>query len=225
MTGALPVLLQFADSAFPSGAFSHSFGLETALVEGRVHNEASLETWLRTYLLDGFATLEGAALMFVVRDGTDPLELDAIVTAATQAPELRAANGRIARAVLDTFVATGVAAPALERYGRALAGGAASGVPSIAFGLGYRTLGVPWEPAFTACASATLAALAAVATRALPLGQRATARVLWHLRGALGRAALAAATVAMPDDLCTQAFEPEIDALRHRLLDGRLFAS
>ena len=225
MTDALPALLQFADSAFPSGAFSHSFGLETALVEGRVYDEASLERWLRAYLHDGFATLDGAALMFVLRDGADPLDLDAIVTAATQAPELRAANGRIARAVLDTFAATGIASAMLERYAQALVRGGASGVPSIAFGLGYRALGVTWEPAFTACASSTLAALAAVATRTLPLGQRATARVLWHLRGALGEAALAAAKIPTPDDLCAQAFEPEIDALRHRLLDGRLFAS
>ncbi len=225
MRDALPALLQFADSAFPSGAFSHSFGLETALAEGRVYDEASLETWLRSYLRDGFATLEGAALMFVVRDGTDPLELDDVVTAATQAPEVRAANGRIARAVLDTFAAAGIAGPALEGYAAALASGTASGVPSIAFALGYVTLGVAWEQAFTACASSMLAALAAVATRALPLGQRATARVLWHLRGALGEAALAAAAIATPDDLCMQAFEPEIDALCHRLLDGRLFAS
>ena len=225
MIDALPVLLQFADSAFPSGAFSHSFGLETAFAEGRVHDEASLERWLRSYLLHGFATLDGAALMFVVRDGADPLDLDAIVTAATQAPEIRAASGRIARAVLDTFAAAGIAGAALERYARALHNGTASGIPSIAFALGYATLGVSWQNAFAACASSTLAALAAAATRALPLGQRATTRVLWRLRETIGEAVCGAETIATPDDLCAQAFEPEIDALRHRLLDGRLFAS
>jgi urease accessory protein len=225
MNDALGAVLQFADSAFPSGAFSHSFGLETALAEGRVHDEATLEAWLRAYLRDGFATLDGAALMFVVRDGADPLALDEIVRAATHAPEIRAANRRIARAVIDTFGAARIADAALESYARALATGAASGVASIAFALGYATLGVAWEIAFTAYASSTLAALAAVATRALPLGQRATARVLWRLRGAIGEAALSAATLATPDDLCAQAFEAEIDALRHRLLDGRLFAS
>ncbi len=225
MIQALPALLQFADSAFPSGAFSHSFGLETALAEGRVRDEATLEAWLRAYLRDGFATLDGAALMFVVRDGADPVALDAVVHAATHAPEIRAANGRIARAVIDTFAATGIESAALERYARAVATGDAGGVASIAFALGYATLGVTWEAAFAACASSTLAALAAVATRTLPLGQRATARVLWRLRGALGEAAQAAATIATADDLCAQAFEAEIDALRHRLLDGRLFAS
>jgi urease accessory protein len=222
---ALGAVLQLADSAFPSGAFSHSFGLETALADGRVHDEATLEAWLRAYLRDAYATLDGAALMFVIRDGADPVVLDGIVSAATHAPEIRAANGRIARAILDTFAAAGIASAALDRYARALETDAASGVASIAFALGYATLGVPWEAAFTACASSTLAALAAVATRAQPRGQRATARVLWRLRGALAEAAQAATTIATPDDLCAQAFEAEIDALRHRLLDGRLFAS
>ncbi len=225
MISALPALLQLADSAFPSGAFSHSFGLETALVDGRVHDEATLEAWLRAYICDAFATLEGAALMFVVRDYADPLTLDELVTAATNAPEIRAAQRRISRAILATFDAAAIASPRSIRYARALANGTAAGVPSIAFALGYATLDVTWETAFAACASSTLAALAAVATRALPLGQRATARVLWDLRGAIDDAAGAASCVTQPEDLCAQAFGAEIDALRHRLLDGRLFAS
>ena len=225
MSAALASLMQLADSSFPSGAFSHSFGLETAIAEGRVRDEATLEAWLRAYLRDSFATLDGAALMFVVRDGADALALDEVVTAATHAPEIRAANARIARAILDTFAAAGIANSAIARYAEALGSGAAGGVPSIAFALGYATLGVSWDTAFTACASSTLAALAAVATRALPLGQRATSRALWHLREAIDDAQRTAATLAEPADLCAQAFGPELDALRHRLLDGRLFAS
>jgi urease accessory protein len=225
VSAALAALLQLADSGFPSGSFSHSFGLETALAEGRVSGEATLEDWLRTYLRDGFATLDGAAFMFVVRDAADPLVLDAVVTAATHAPEVRAANGRIARAVIDTFAAAGIASGAVERYARALGADASSGVASVAFALGYATLDVTWEEALVAYASSMLAALAAVATRTLPLGQRATARVLWRMRGALGEAVRASAAIAEPSDICAQAFEPEIDALRHRLLDGRLFAS
>lgn len=225
MSEALAALMQLADSGFPSGAFSHSFGLETAVVEGRVCDEASLEAWLRAYLRDSFATLDGAALMFVMRDRSDALALDRVVSAATHAPEMRSANRRIARAILDTFDAAGIADAAIARYASALASGTANGVPSIAFALGYMTLGVSWETAFTACASSTLAALAAVATRAIPLGQRATSRVLWHLREAIEAAERTCASVADPNEMCAQAFACEIDALSHRLLNGRLFAS
>lgn len=225
MSASLAALMQFADSGFPSGAFSHSFGLETAIAEGRVRDEATLEGWLLSYLNDNFATLDGAALMFVVRDGACALALDRAVTAATHAPEIRSANARIARAILATFAAAGIASPGIARYTSALASRTANGVPSIAFALGYATLGVFWDAAFTACASSSLAALAAVATRAIPLGQRATSRVLWRLREAIEEAGRTCATLTEPDDMCSQAFGPEIDALTHRLLDGRLFAS
>lgn len=36
-------LFQFCDSQFPTGAFSHSFGLETYIQRGDVHDGASLE--------------------------------------------------------------------------------------------------------------------------------------------------------------------------------------
>ena len=39
-------LAQLCDSALPTGAFSHSFGLETYICEGVVGDEASFVSWL-----------------------------------------------------------------------------------------------------------------------------------------------------------------------------------
>jgi urease accessory protein len=218
-------LLRLADSAFPSGAFSQSFGLESAIADGRVHDEATLADWLEAYLVDGWATLEGGALVLALRDGVAADELDAVVTAATHAPQVRAANVRMCAAILSAFEAMQLNGARLESYRAALAGGRASGVPSLAFALAYAALDVPWRAAFVACASATLTGLAAVGTRAIPLGQRATARVLWNARERIVRALAEAERIATADELCAQAIEQEIDALGHRLLDGRLFAS
>ena len=218
-------VLRLADGAFPSGAFSHSFGLETAIAAARVRDEATLFAWLEGYLVDAWATLDGAALVLALRDGTDALVLDDIVSAATNAPEVRAANARMARAACDAFDAMGCTGRDLRSYGDALRERRASGVPSVAFALAYGTLGVSWPDAFVACASATLTGLAAVGTRAIPLGQRATARVLWNLRDAVVRALARGREIEAPDELCSQAVPQEIDALLHRGLDGRLFAS
>jgi urease accessory protein len=218
-------LLRLADSAFPSGAFSHSFGLESAIAGERVRDEASLFDWLEAYLCEGWATMEGGALVLAMRDGYDPPGLDAIVSAATPAHEVRSANARMTAAIFDTFDAMGAGGPRTHAYRDAVRERRATGVPALAFGLAYENLGIAWRDAFVGCASATLAALAAVATRALPLGQRATARVLWELRPAIGRALGRANALAAPAELHAQAFAQEYDALTHPLLDGRLFAS
>jgi urease accessory protein len=222
---SLVALLRLADSAFPSGAFSQSFGLESAVAAERVRDESTLYAWLEAYLVDAWATLDGAALVLATRDGVAARELDTVVTAATHAGECRRANARMTGAILDAFAAMGLGGARLDAYASDVRAGHARGVPALAFGLAYAELGVAWRDAFVACASATLTSLAAAGTRAIPLGQRATARVLWGLRDATARALAEAERVAEPADLAAQALAQEIDALTHRSLDGRLFAS
>jgi urease accessory protein len=221
---SLSALLQLADSGFPSGAFAHSFGLETAIDERRVIDAASLEAWLRTYLNDSLTTLDGGAMALAFA-GEDPLLLDDLVSAATFAGEVRAANAALARATLDAYAAFPLSNERIVRYGTALACGDASGIASIAAALGYEAAGVACAEALQAFFSTSLAALAAAAARAVPLGQRAICSVLWNLRSDIERAARTSRAIERPEQLHAQAFEQEIDALAHRALNGRLFAS
>ena len=43
-------LFQFCDSQFPTGAFSHSFGLETYIQRETVNNAESFTEWLQLFL-------------------------------------------------------------------------------------------------------------------------------------------------------------------------------
>ncbi|RJG22960.1 urease accessory protein UreF [Paenibacillus thiaminolyticus] len=51
-TSSLFTLLQWCDSNFPSGAFNHSFGLETYMQTGEVTGKASFKLWLEAYVLE-----------------------------------------------------------------------------------------------------------------------------------------------------------------------------
>lgn len=62
------LLWQLADSAFPSGSFGHSGGLEAARQLGEVSNPAALES----YLLASLQQLSRAALPFVLDAHTSP---------------------------------------------------------------------------------------------------------------------------------------------------------
>ena len=221
----LTALLQLADSAFPAGTFAHSFGLETAIAEERVRDEASLEAWLRTYLRGSLATFDGAAFVLAARDEIAAELLDERLAAAQPNPELRRANAHLARATLATFAAIGLQSAALDAYGAAIDDDRCAGQHVLAAALGYRAAEVPWVTALTAHASTTVATLASVAARAVPLGQRAVARVRWRLQSAIRAAVERAADARSVDDLAIGAPQIEIDGLRHRRLDGRLFAS
>jgi urease accessory protein len=90
----LSAILQLADAAFPAGAFGHSFGLETAIVEGRVRDAATLQEWIASYLLDGCAPSDGAAMALLLRGAATIDALDERLDAAQANAEIRRANAQ-----------------------------------------------------------------------------------------------------------------------------------
>ena len=220
-----PRLLQLCDSAFPSGAFSHSFGLDTAVLEGGLRDAQSAGDWIEAYLCRSAATLDARAIALWIDGRASIEELDAALSAAVFAPELRSAARRLARATLDAYDAMGIADHAIAGYRAALDEGCAHGHQAIACALGYRAIGAAARDACCAYLSSTAGMLAAAAARAVPLGQRDIGRLLWSLRDAIAAAAETAAAAQSLDDLTASAIACEIDAMRHAWLDGRLFAS
>jgi urease accessory protein len=51
-------LFQLCDSNFPTGAFSHSFGLESYIQENTVHNPDTFRQWLHVYLNEQLIWIE-----------------------------------------------------------------------------------------------------------------------------------------------------------------------
>jgi urease accessory protein len=217
--------LQLCDSAFPSGAFSQSFGLETAILERGVSDAAAVRAWIVDYLEHSLATLDARAFVLAMRGVASVAELDARLAASIFPRDVRSANRRLARATLEAYIAMGIVDAGITTYRGAILAGEASGQHALACMLGYRAIGAPVEDAVCGYLSSAAAALAAVAARAVPLGQRDVGALLWSLRAPIedfGRTACAAQTL---DDLSSSALVCEIDAMRHAALDARLFAS
>jgi urease accessory protein len=221
----LAALLQLADAAFPAGAFGHSFGLETAIVEERVRDAATLRDWIERYLMFTCATQDGAAMALLLRGGADIEALDERLCAAQPNAEIRRANAHLARATLDTYVAMGLADAGIESYRAAMGTARCGGIHALAAALGYRAIGAATAVALEAHATTIVTACASVAARAVPLGQRDVARVRWTLRDAIATFVARAQAARDPDDLRASAVACEIDGLRHRRLPARLFAS
>jgi urease accessory protein len=93
-------LLQANDTAYPSGAYAHSFGLEELVEAGVVSNAADLEQFLQKQILPALLTFEipffaRAHAAAVAEDAEQLLALDAELDAWRIPAELRDASRRI----------------------------------------------------------------------------------------------------------------------------------
>ena len=98
----LLALLQLCDSMFPTGAFAHSYGLETYVQKGLVSDAAGLQALLRAQLRQGLPTADLLICKEAVlaRDDGD-LErlrfLGELLSAAKPAAEARKASEEVGR--------------------------------------------------------------------------------------------------------------------------------
>lgn len=129
---------QLADSAFPTGGFAHSGGLEAAWQHGEVRNRDELYAFLDSALLQ----LGHASLPFVVAAYAEPerfAELDSLFDVFTSnhvANRASRLQGRALLASASRIFARPELAAVLE------AGPSACGHFAPAFGMAARTLGI-----------------------------------------------------------------------------------
>lgn len=236
-------LIQLIDSAFPTGAFSHSFGLETALQEGRVTNAPELEEWLYSYLTGSLAPMEGVGVYWAHRyaeelagchaergltgaDAETNLKmLDRRLTLAKLARESREGGIKIGKRYLRV---AGELYPeaALERYGDWIRRGECYGNACVVHGWICAHLRYLPRDAVASHLYAGVNSLVQNALRAMAIGQTEGQKVLKSLISAVEREAeRLVQDPPPPDSMSGHALAQEIGAMRHETLYSRLFMS
>jgi urease accessory protein len=221
-------LLQFSDGLFPAGAYAHSFGLESCVQSGEVHDAAGVEAFLRAYLEGCAGPTDAVALVCARRAAANEnlatcLALDETLDAMKTPSELRDASRQMGRQTLR--VATHLPChPLLEQFGKAVADETPPCHHPIVFGmiggvLGWDALEMTGGYLYSASA-----ALVGATLRLLPLGQLAGQRVLWNVRPLIATLAEEAQD-KNERDMWSFAPALEIASMRHAFLDARLFRS
>jgi urease accessory protein len=215
-------LLQTTDSLFPTGAFSHSGGLEGLTADGLLRTAEDAERAILEILTRSFALIDLPACGLAHRAAM-PLDLERLVAIdlwvdSLKAPrETREAGRSLGRRRLKA-----VSAP--EPYRAAVLEGRSPGQQSVVTGLHMALDAVSREDAMLAFAYGSAAGLVASAMKLLPLGQSRAQDFLTRLGEGMPDLVRAADLRALED---LGAFTPLLDiaAMRHESARTRLFIS
>ena len=224
----LQALLQLTSGGFPTGSFSHSYGLETFVQAGQVHDTTTFGDWLDVHLRHTVGPTDAAAVALITRavtagDWDAVLRIDRLLTDLKLTPEVRTASlttGQAAlRAAREVFPG-----PALENYAALIAGRRAPGNAAATFGCVTADLKVAPSSAVLVFLWGVASSLTAVATRLVPLGAIAAQRRLRELGPGL-RDVAARAEALREHELHTAAAGQDVATLRHARLYSRLCIS
>ncbi len=214
--------LQHGDSAFPSGGFAFSWGLETLKADGHVTDGAGVADFVRTQLRFRWATsdryfLHRASSVSGDRDAL--VSLDHEVEALTLATELRDGSRRAGRTLLRAHA--GLETPGALGYQTEIKTGRALGHLPIAQAIVWTGVGLSLIELETVAAYSLASGITQAAVRLSLLGAVEAQAVLSDVQSEmvelLGK--------PIPDK--PHAFTPsaEIAVMRHEAGHARLFAN
>jgi urease accessory protein len=221
-------LLHLNDTAFPTGAFSHSYGLETCTQSGMIHDIASLQAYVQRRLFDGMLRFDliflRESLHAARQNNIDfVFDLDERLSAMMTVYELREASTQVGRRFLRAMLPI-YGGKASNLYFEAVQQKRCSGHFAIAYGIALADLGIPATLALLSYLSSFVKGQAAAAVKLLNLGQTPIQAMITALQPIIQTCVDQSLTYALND---CQVFTPAMDiyAMQHEYLFRRLFIS
>lgn len=223
------LLQQICDSVFPIGAYAHSYGLETSIQRGIVHDEASAAMWIDrqirfpltyTELLGMRIAYEEAA----AGNAAGVAALEAELSALKVPAETRAASEKLAARFIRTVqgfeALRGTAAERFDAY----AASRSSHAVNAAYGVFAALASIEREALLHRYLFTQVSGMVLCAVKTVPLSQTAGQAVLYR-SAPLQEAAVAQAFAA--DDALLGLSMPGFDVrcIEHETLYSRLYMS
>ncbi|MET8540368.1 urease accessory UreF family protein [Kitasatospora sp. NPDC004799] len=224
---ALLVCLQLTDSAFPSGFYTLSHGLE-GYAQAKAVTPDTLPALLADLLRHGVGPSDATALVLAHRAATAGdwallAETDRRLHATRLNRELRLAATRTGRQLLD-IARESMGGEALDRYAALVAAKRAPGCQAVAAGVAYASAGVPVHQAVTGDLFAFCASFVGAALR-LRLTDHRKAQVLLRAAAPVIREVVSGALERDLADLGGCVPVADVMSGRHERAEARLFMS
>ena len=222
---SLLTLLQLTDSFFPTGAFAHSFGLETYVQRELVNDPETFEMFLRSTLHHGIRNGDAVAigLTYKATEIEKVVDLDARLTAMKVARESREGSIKIGKQFLRN-TAILEQSEILNEYAEQVQSGRCVGHHAITYGLVASTAKIDLFSAILGYLHAHVVGQVSAAVRLIPLKPTDGQGIIQNIRPDLIDIARFAEGATI-DDLSS--FTPGLDirSMQHERLYSRLFIS
>ena len=216
--GDLQKLLTWLSPAFPVGAFAWSAGLETAIVDGAIHNRATTQHWIEASLAHGAMRTDAILLAHAHRGSGDAAALADLADLGLALTPARERHD-------ETSITGGAFASAAGAWPSPVYAVLPQPCPyPIAVGAIAAAHGIDLAATLIAFLTSLVHAQVSVAVRLVPIGQSDGLAIM----AALEPAILAHAQLcqgATLDDIGTIAYAADIAQMRHETLPTRIFRS
>ncbi|KEI47922.1 urease accessory protein UreF [Staphylococcus epidermidis UC7032] len=178
-------LFQFCDSQFPTGAFSHSFGLETYIQREAVHDTETFIEWLTLFINEQLTYSDGLAMRIVynalIRNDKDKiLDINQKLFVQNLPKETRIGTKqmgtRMVKLALDLYESEWI-----QWYYDQMKSHKIQLHPAVCFTMLGHDLGVNVESIIDYYLYQNISSLTQNAVRAIPLGQTAGQQVVTEM--------------------------------------------
>ncbi len=221
-------LFQLCDSNFPTGAFSHSYGLESYIQDNTVHNLETFSQWLQVYIHEQLIYSDGLAVLLTYEaleeENYDKVwKLDRLLTVQNLPRETREGGMRMGERMLE-LVQSLYETPVLSLYRERISKKQSFGHPAIVFTIAARYLGVSKTTTVLFYLYSVVSSIVQNAVRGIPLGQTAGQRVIRDVQPILVEAAQ---KIEQLDEEDFGIVSPgiELSQMRHERVNIRIFMS
>ncbi|GAB4072731.1 urease accessory protein UreF [Barrientosiimonas marina] len=221
-------LMQLCDSNFPTGAFNHSFGLETYIQGDHISNQHTFSSWIKAYLQEQLVYTDGLACALSYealknKRMEDIWQLDSLITVQNLPAETRDANMKMGERLLKMTIPL-YEFQSLIIYSHKIETKQAFGHPAIVFAMIGYGLNIPKQSIVLAYLYSTVAGLVQNAVRGIPIGQTAGQTLLHDLQTDLASAVRQIDRLSI-DDFGITAPGLELSQMNHEQLNIRIFMS
>ena len=201
------ILQAWFSPAFPTGAFSYSHGMETAIQDGLINNAKCMESWISTTLLFGSGRNDGLFIKAAYEGDEQANALCLALCASKERLQETIEQGqaftRVVKASYQADLPDGLAYP-------------------VATGLAARHIGLDLGLTIQAYLQAFAANLISVGVRAIPIGQQAGQDCLVGLYPVIEEVVAEGVTATL-DEVGSAAMISDVMAMKHESSIPRIY--